>query len=78
MQGRVRAGNSSVACGDEVRVRLARANRRHCEALVRGLGDGCVSERDIGALYLGYRRADRAGRARLVAQRRISPSRRCT
>ena len=49
-------------------VQLSRDNRRHCDALVCALGDVSVTEREVGALYARYRRADHAGRARLVAE----------
>src|SRR5262245_2596084 len=49
-------------------VPLARANKRQCEQLIVGLGDTRVSERELGALYRAWRRADRAGRQRIVAE----------
>jgi hypothetical protein len=49
-------------------VPLARANKRHCERLVASLGDARVSVRELGALYVAWRRADRAGKERIVAE----------
>jgi hypothetical protein len=49
-------------------VPLARANKRQCEQLIAGLGDTQVSVRELGALYTAWKRADRAGRARIVAE----------
>jgi hypothetical protein len=45
-----------------------RANKRQCEQLIAGLGDTQVSVRELGALYTAWRRADRAGRQRIVAE----------
>jgi hypothetical protein len=49
-------------------VLLARANKRQCEQLIAGLGDTQVSVRELGALYIAWKRADRAGRQRIVAE----------
>jgi ParB-like chromosome segregation protein Spo0J len=67
IQGRVRAGAVPAHAAMKYLVPLARANRRHCDALVAALGNTRLSERDVGALYAGYRRADHEGRARLVS-----------
>ena len=48
-------------------VPLARANQRQCEPLLAGLGDAHVSDRELGALYTAWRRADRAGKQRVIA-----------
>jgi hypothetical protein len=46
---------------------LTRVNRRQCAALVEALGETRVTDREVAALYEGWRRADRTGRERLVA-----------
>jgi ParB-like chromosome segregation protein Spo0J len=68
VQVRVRAGVVPAQAAMKYLVPLSRDNRRHCDALVLALGDVRVTEREMGALYAGYRRADHAGRARLVAE----------
>ena len=68
IQVRVRAGVVPPQAAMKYLVPLARANQRHFDALVCALGDVRVTEREVGALYAGYRRADHAGRARLVAE----------
>jgi ParB-like chromosome segregation protein Spo0J len=68
IQERVRAGVVPAQAAMKYLVPLSRGNRRHCEALVSALGEERVSERDVGALYAGWRRADPAGRARLVSE----------
>jgi hypothetical protein len=67
-QERVRAGTVPPHAAMKYLVPLARANQRHCEQLVTGLGATEVSVRELGALYQAWRRADRAGKARLVAE----------
>ena len=64
---RVRAGAIAPQAAMKYLVPLARANRRDCERLLEALGETRLSVRDVGALYAGYRRADPAGRVRLVA-----------
>jgi len=67
LRTRVRAGVIAPQAAMKYLVPLARANRRHCERLLEALGETRLSVRDVGALYAGYRRADPAGRARLLA-----------
>ena len=61
IQQRVRAGTVPPHAAMNYLVPLSRANRRQCEALVEGLGQRRVTDREVGALYEGWRRADRAG-----------------
>jgi ParB-like chromosome segregation protein Spo0J len=67
IQAAVRAGVVPPHAAMKYLVPLARANRRHCEQLIAGLGTTRVSARQVGALYEAWRRADSDGRARLVA-----------
>ncbi len=67
-QASVRAGIVPAHAAMKYLVPLARANRRHCEQLITGLGATRVSERDVGALYRAWRHADAAGKQRLVAE----------
>ena len=67
LPARVRAGAIPPQAAMQYLVPLARANRRHCERLLAALGETRLSVREVGALYAGYRRADPAGRERLVA-----------
>jgi hypothetical protein len=67
-QARVRAGTVPPQAAMKYLVPLARPNTRHCEQLLAGLGDTRVSVREVGALYLAWRRADRAGKERIVAE----------
>jgi hypothetical protein len=67
-QERVRAGTVPPQAAMKYLVPLARANKRQCELLLGGLGDTCVSVRELGALYVAWRRADRAGKERIVAE----------
>lgn len=67
-QERVRAGTVPPHAAMKYLVPMARANRRQCEQLCAGLGTTRVSVREIGALYDAWRRADAAGKQRLVAE----------
>jgi hypothetical protein len=67
-QDRVRAGTVPAQAAMKYLVPLARANKRQCEQLIAGLGDTKVSVRELGALYTAWKRADRAGRQRIVAE----------
>jgi ParB-like chromosome segregation protein Spo0J len=67
-QERVRAGAVPPRAAMRYLVPFARANKRQCEQLLAGLGDTRVSDREVGALYLAWRRADRAGKERIVAE----------
>lgn len=68
VQARVRAGTVPPQAAMKYLVPLARANKRQCEQLVAGLGDTHVSVRELGALYVAWKRADRAGKQRLVTE----------
>lgn len=68
VQERVRAGAVPPQAAMKYLVPLARANKRHCEQLLAGLGDTRVSVRELGALYAAWRRADRAGKQRIVEE----------
>lgn len=67
VQAAVRAGVVPPQAAMKYLVPLARANRGQCEQLLAGLGTTAVSVRELGALYQAWRRADAAGRQRLVA-----------
>jgi hypothetical protein len=67
-QDRVRAGTVPAHAAMKYLVPLARANRRHCAQLMAGLGDTPVSVRELGALYTAWKRADRDGKQRIVAE----------
>ena len=64
----VRVGSVPSHAAMKYLVPLARANKRQCEQLIAGLGDTRVSDRELGALYTAWRRSDRAGKQRLVAE----------
>ena len=66
-QDRVRAGTVPAHAAMKYLVPLARANKAQCAQLIAGLGDTRVSDRELGALYTAWKRADRAGRQRIVA-----------
>jgi hypothetical protein len=70
-QERVRAGTVPPHAAMRYLVPFARANKRHCEQLLTGLGDTRVSDRELGALYVAWRRADRTGKERIVAEPRL-------
>jgi ParB-like chromosome segregation protein Spo0J len=67
-QDRVRAGTVPAQAAMKYLVPLARANKRQCEQLIIGLGDTQVSVRELGAVYTAWKRADRAGKQRIVAE----------
>ena len=66
VHARVRDGTIPPHAATKYLVPLARANRQQCEKLIASLGDTHVSDRDIAALYEGWRHADPTGRQRLV------------
>lgn len=70
-QERVRAGTVPPHAAMRYLVPFARANKRHCEQLLAELGDTRVSDRELGALYVAWRRADRTGKERIVAEPRL-------
>lgn len=67
-QDRVRAGTVPAHAAMKYLVPLARANKAQCAQLVAGLGDTRMSDRELGALYAAWRRADGAGRRRIVSE----------
>ena len=67
-QEAVRAGTVPPHAAMKYLVPLARANKQQCEQLLAGLGDTRVSDRELGALYTAWRRADRAGKQRITAE----------
>jgi ParB-like chromosome segregation protein Spo0J len=67
VEERVRAGTIPPHAAMKYLLPLARANRRQCAALVEALGERRVTDREVATLYEGWRRADRTGRERLVA-----------
>jgi ParB-like chromosome segregation protein Spo0J len=67
-QEAVRAGSVPSPAAWKSLWPLPPANKRQCEQLIAGLGDTRVSDRELGALYTAWRRADRAGKQRLVAE----------
>jgi hypothetical protein len=67
-QDRVRDGTVPAHAAMKYLVPLARANKTQCTQLIAGLGDTRVSDRELGALYMAWKRADRAGRRRIVAE----------
>jgi hypothetical protein len=67
-QDRVRTGTVPAHAAMKYLVPLARANKTQCAQLIAGLGDTRVSDRELGALYTAWKRADRAGKRRIVAE----------
>jgi ParB family chromosome partitioning protein len=67
-QEAVRTGTVPAQAAMKYLVPLSRANRRHCAQLVAGLAGTRISVRDLGAIYSAWRRADAAGRQRLVTE----------
>ena len=66
VQDRVRAGTVPPHGAMRYLVPFARANTHQCELLLTRLGDARVSDRDLAALYTAWKRADRAGKQRIV------------
>lgn len=64
-QDKVRQGIVPPHAAMKYLVPLARANKQQCEALVQALGTTRVSDRDLAAIYDGWRRADALGRLRI-------------
>ena len=62
----VRTGTVPPQAAMKYLVPLARANPRQCAQLLAGLGDTRVSVREVGALYVAWKTADRAGKQRIV------------
>ena len=67
-QDRVRAGTVPAQAAMKYLVPLARANKAQFAQLIAGLGDTRVSVREFGALYMAWKRADRAGKRRIVTE----------
>jgi hypothetical protein len=66
VQERVRTGTVPAHGAMRYLVPFARANRGQCERLLARLGDTRVSDRELAALYTAWKRADRAGKQRIV------------
>lgn len=65
-QDRVRAGTVPPHGAMRYLVPFARANKAQCERMLAQLGDTRVSDRELAALYAAWKRADRAGKQRIV------------
>lgn len=65
-QDRVRAGTVPPHGAMRYLVPFARANRAQCERVLAGIGETHVSDRELAALYTAWKRADRAGKQRIV------------
>lgn len=66
-QACVRAGTVPAQAAMKYLVPLARANRGHCERLIAGIGQTRLSVRELGTIYQAWRRADAAGRQKIVS-----------
>jgi len=71
VQDQVRAGTVPAHGAMRYLVPLARANKAQCERLLTQLGGVRVTDRELGALYAAWRRADRAGKQRIVDEPRL-------
>ena len=71
VQGKVRQGVLPPHAAMKYLVPLARANKKHCEALVDALGRERVSDREMATLYAGWRHADALGKERLCQSPRL-------
>jgi len=71
VQMAVRLGRVPAHAAEKSLVPLARANQGDCEKLVLGLGSAPVTVRELARLYLGYKRATKEQRARLIDQPRL-------
>lgn len=65
-QDRVRAGTVPPHGAMRYLVPFARANKAQCERMLAQIGDTRVSDRELAALYAAWKRADRAGKQRIV------------
>lgn len=65
-QDRVRAGTVPPHGAMRYLVPFARANKTQCEQLLARIGETRVSDRELAALYTSWKRADRAGKQRIV------------
>ena len=64
-QAKVRQGIIPPHAAMKCLVPLARANKGHCDMLIDGIGNTRISDRDLAALYNGWRHAPPMGRERL-------------
>lgn len=71
VQRAVGLGRIPAQAAQKSLVPLARANAAQCEQLVAGLGRRGASVRELARLYEAWRRADGAGRERLVRSPRL-------
>jgi ParB-like chromosome segregation protein Spo0J len=67
-QQAVREGRLVAHAAMRYLVPLARANTEHCEILVRSIWDDRLSVRQLGRVYIGWRRADEQRRHAIVTQ----------
>lgn len=65
-QDRVRAGTVPPHGAMRYLVPFARANKTQCERMLARIGEARVSDRELAALYSAWKRADRAGKQRIV------------
>lgn len=65
-QDRVRAGTVPPHGAMRYLVPFARANKTQCERMLAQIGETRVSDRELAALYTAWKRADRAGKQRIV------------
>lgn len=65
-QDRVRAGTVPPHGAMRYLVPFARANKTQCEQLLARIGETRVSDRELAAIYTAWKRADRAGKQRIV------------
>jgi len=65
-QERVRTGTVPPHGAMRYLVPFARANKAQCERMLAQLGETRVSDRELAALYSAWKRADRAGKQRIV------------
>jgi ParB family chromosome partitioning protein len=71
VQEAVRSGRVSAHGAMKSLVPLARANEVHCERLVKALGDGRVTTRQVAHLYGAWRSGDSEQRERIVGAPRL-------
>lgn len=65
-QDRVRAGTVPPHGAMRYLVPFARANKAQCERMLARIGEARVSDRELAALYAAWKRADRAGKQRII------------
>ena len=66
VQKAIRSGQIVPHAAAKFLVPIARANPDHCERLARATSNHCLSSRQFGELYAGWRDADATARERLV------------